>query len=96
MNFLQPVMQLQHKSRHGAKVHKVYDLARTPYQRVMESGVLAPQKQAELNQLYQRLNPVALKAQINQELQRLWNLADTRSTNGRSVTLSSEATKPLR
>ena len=24
-NYFQPVMQLQHKSRHGAKVHKVYD-----------------------------------------------------------------------
>ena len=96
VNFFQPVMQLQHKSRHGAKVHKVYDLARTPYQRVLESGVLAPQRQAELEQLYLKLNPVALKAQIDQELQTLWNMADTRSTNGRSVTLSSEATKALR
>jgi hypothetical protein len=33
-NFFQPVMQLQRKSRHGARVHKVYDRARTPYQRV--------------------------------------------------------------
>ena len=29
-NFFQPVMQLQRKSRHGAKVHKVYDAAKTP------------------------------------------------------------------
>ena len=29
VNFFQPVMQLKHKSRHGAKVHKVYDSART-------------------------------------------------------------------
>ena len=27
VNFFQPVMQLKHKSRHGAKVHKVYDSA---------------------------------------------------------------------
>ena len=32
-NFLQPVMKFQHKSRNGAKVHKVYDKARTPYER---------------------------------------------------------------
>lgn len=34
-NFFQPVMQLQGKIRHGARVHKVYDQARTPYQRLL-------------------------------------------------------------
>ena len=63
---------------------------------MLESGVLAPQRRAELEQLYLKLNPVALKAQIDQELQRLWDMADTRSTKRRSVTLPSEATKPLR
>ena len=95
-NFFQPVMQLQHKSRHGAKVHKVYDEARTPYQRVLASGVLTPQKQAELHQLYQRLNPMALRNQINQELQRLWDMADTKPAKGLSVTASSEAMIALR
>ena len=27
VNFFQPVMKLAHKTRHGAKVHKVYDLS---------------------------------------------------------------------
>ena len=31
LNFFQPVTQLQAKSRHGTRVHKVYDAARTPY-----------------------------------------------------------------
>jgi len=95
-NFFQPVMQLQHKSRHGAKVHKVYDEARTPYQRVLASGVLTPQKQAELHQLYQRLNPMALRTQIKQELQRLWDMADAKPAKGLSVTASSEAMIALR
>ena len=30
VNFFQPVMKLRHKTRNGAKVHKVYDTARTP------------------------------------------------------------------
>jgi len=30
VNFFQPVMKLVAKTRHGAKVHKVYDTARTP------------------------------------------------------------------
>ena len=32
VNFFQPVSTLQSKRRHGAKVHKVYDAAQTPYQ----------------------------------------------------------------
>lgn len=40
VNFFQPVMKLVSKTRHGAKVHKVYDTARTPYQRLLETGVL--------------------------------------------------------
>ena len=55
-NFFQPVMQLQQKTRQGARVHKVYDQARTPYQRVLEQGVLTDQQQAALTQQYQRLN----------------------------------------
>ena len=74
-NFFQPVMQLQHKSRHGAKVHakvhKVYDRASTLYQRVLEQGVMTDQQQEALADHYQRLNPVKLLAQINQALERL-------------------------
>ena len=40
VNFFQPVMKLPSKTRRGAKVHKVYDRARTPYQRLLEAGVL--------------------------------------------------------
>ena len=40
VNFFQPLMKLQDKTRHGAKVHKVYDTARTPYQRLLDAGVL--------------------------------------------------------
>ena len=38
MNFFQPVMKLHNKTRRGAKVHKVYDRARTPYRRLLEAG----------------------------------------------------------
>jgi hypothetical protein len=95
-NFFQPVMHLQQKTRHGARVRKVYDRARTPYQRVLEQGVLSPQQQETLAEQYQRLNPVWLLAQIDQSLQRLWSLADNPVSNTWSVTLSSEATTGLR
>ncbi len=75
VNFFQPVLQLKSKSRHGAKVHKTYDTARTPYQRVLESGVLTREQETSLRETYHRLNPVRLKAQIDQELEQLWTLA---------------------
>ena len=95
-NFFQPVMQLQQKTRQGARVHKLYDQARTPYPRVLEPGVLTDQQQAALIQQYQRLNPVRLRTQLDQALQRLWELAETKGCNHQSVTLSVEATTALR
>ena len=96
VNFFQPVMQLKHKSRHGAKVHKVYDSARTPYQRVLESGVLTPEQQDVMAQQYERLNPVKLLAQINQALEHLWSLAEHPNQKETSVTLLSDPTTTLR
>jgi hypothetical protein len=95
-NFFQPVMQLQQKTRQGARVHKLYDQARTSYQRVLEQGVLTDQQQAALTQQYQRLNLVRLRTQLDQALQRLWELAETKGCNQQSVTLYVEATTALR
>jgi len=75
VNFFQPVMKLVKKTRHGAKVHKVYDAARTPYQRLLEFGVLTETKQQELAATYHELNPVLLLKQINETLECLWKLA---------------------
>ena len=91
VNFFQPVMQLQRKTRHGAKVHQVYDTARTPYRRLLESGVLAREQQDALAMQYQRLNPVRLLGQINQVLEKLWEMATTTSGHKPSVTVSFEA-----
>ena len=94
-NFYQPVMQLQRKTRHGARVHKVYDRAKTPYQRVLDQGVLTLAQQEALARQYQQLSPVKLLAQINQALERLWDLADIKTNNGSSVTVPSEAAYAL-
>jgi hypothetical protein len=74
-NFFQPTMKLMSKTRHGAKVHKVYDTARTPYQRLLEAGVLMETKQQELAATYRGLNPVQLLKQINSNLEQLWHMA---------------------
>ena len=92
MNFLQPVMKLQHKSRNGAKVRKVYDTARTPYERLREwDGLTAEQRQA-LDTTYRAINPVRLKARLDAALEALWDTADRRQNHESSVTPTFEAT----
>jgi hypothetical protein len=76
INFFQPTMKLVNKTRQGAKVYKVYDTARTPYQRLVQSGVLNERKQTELAAVYQGLNPMQLLKQINANIEKLWQLAD--------------------
>lgn len=80
INFFQPTMKLVYKTRHGAKVHKVYDTAQTPYQRLLEAGILTEAKKAGLAATYQGLDPVKLLEQINDNLKSLWRLA-VRKTN---------------
>jgi hypothetical protein len=76
INFFQPVLKLVAKTRHGARVHKVYDTAQTPYQRLLKSGVLTEEKRKALANIYAVLNPVSLLKQIRQETKDLWTLAD--------------------
>jgi hypothetical protein len=83
INCFQPTMKLVSKTRHGAKVSKVYETAQTPYQRLLKLGGLSQAKQAELAATYHGLNPVRLLKQINDNLEQLWKLADR---SNRSVT----------
>ena len=85
-NFFQPVMKLKHKSRHGAKVHKVYDTARTPYQRLLQSGIFPPEQKDALASLYQSIDPVRLRARMNRALEQLWALAEYPDHQEASVT----------
>ena len=59
-------------------MHKVYDTARTPYQRLldMDYDELTQAKRAELAAVYHGLNPVLLLSQINGHLEQLWNQAE--------------------
>lgn len=80
VNFFQPTMKLMSKTRHGARVYKVYEKALTPYQRLLKMGAINDRKQVELASIYCGLNPVRLLKQIDDNLEQLWKLAD-RSNN---------------
>ena len=75
INFFQPVQKLVTKTRQGARTHRLYDRAQTPYQRLCAAGVLTPAKRAELERLYQTLNPLRLRRDLDVALERLWPLA---------------------
>ena len=102
VNFFQPVMKLVTKTRRGAKVHRVYDTARTPYQRLQEAGVLTEAMRGQLAATYYGLNPVLLLRQINENLESLWRLAEhpdrkrKAKSRSNSVTMNSEAKTPVR
>ena len=71
-NFFQPVIKLISKERIGGKIHRKYDIAKTPYQRVIESKEVPEEKKQELKKIYQSLNPAQLKRTIDRKLDLLY------------------------
>ena len=71
-NFFQPVIKLISKERIGGKIHRKYDKPKTPYQRVIESKEVSKEKEQDLKQIYQSLNPAELKRTIDRRLDLLW------------------------
>ena len=71
-NLFQPVLHLVGKEMVGAKLRRRWDLAQTPYQRLLASGILSPEQEARLAALYVGTNPRQLREEIYQALERLW------------------------
>ena len=91
-NFFQPSMKLQSKERHGARVKKTYDKARTPYQRLLDSSFMSEETKAQIRARYHLLNPAQLKRKIERLQQKLVATAvrslvvrKGQSVNGRAV-----------
>jgi len=74
VNFFQPVLKLVGKERVDGKTIKRYDLAATPFRRVLASDQVSLEVKARLTYLYLHLNPVALRNSIDQKIARLWKL----------------------
>jgi len=91
LNFFQPVMVLVEKQRHGSKITKRYDLAKTPYQRALDAPEVSEAAKQRLRQLYASLNPAELLRQIQARQTALWKLAQQPSDATMSAGLSSVA-----
>ena len=78
-NFFRPVRKLRSKRRVGSRVLKRYDVAQTPYQRVLAAGALPAEQRQALPAQFAALDPIALARDIQRTLDVLWKLADTRA-----------------
>jgi hypothetical protein len=76
VNFFLPVMKLKEKVRKGSKVKRLYDKPQTPYARVLASPQVARKVKTHLRAVYQQLDVVALKQQIDHVLDQLWDDAN--------------------
>jgi len=75
VNFFQPSMKLREKRREGGALHRRYDRAQTPWQRLLASGVLDEPRTARLTAIFQALDPVRLRRQLEALLDALWRHA---------------------
>lgn len=105
-NFFQSNVKLIDKKRvgqHNEKIKRIYDVAQTPYQRVLNCPGIAEETKEELKKIYAALNPVALRRSIIAKLNYLNQLTKQRkqkqkaklNCKGRPVTLLNRSTIPV-
>jgi hypothetical protein len=82
VNFFQPSLKLISKKREGARVTKKYDKAKTPYQRLLACETMSEQAKANLNELYNTLDPLQLLKTLEERQDNFWKLAWKKNTNG--------------
>ena len=76
-HLFQPVLHLYEKTAVGERVRRKWDEAKTPYERLLASGVLSAEQQARVPQLYEQTNPPQLREAISCRLAALWEAATT-------------------
>jgi len=74
VNFFQPVQKLISSGSIDGRFIKRYDVASTPYHRVLSSKDVSLEDKAHLLNLYVHLNPVTLRNSIDQKVAYLWKL----------------------
>ena len=75
VNFFQPSMKLRSKQRDGAKVSRQYDVAQTPFQRLLASGLCTTAAATQLQAFAQALDPVRLLRQLQSLQDAVWRHA---------------------
>lgn len=71
-NLFQPVMHLKAKEFADGKLRRKWDVAATPFQRLVASGQLKTEDQERLQKLYDQTNPRQLRQEIYDAIGKLW------------------------
>jgi site-specific recombinase XerD len=75
INFFQPCLKLISKWRDGARVHKRYDTAKTPYQRILISATVTEESKERLRKIFPSLDPMLLLQEMERLQMDLWKTA---------------------
>lgn len=67
-NFFTPSVKLASKVRFGARIKKIHDSPKTPYQRVLEHKSIPEETKKELTRTCNALNPLELKSSLEAKL----------------------------
>lgn len=73
-NFFQPVMRLQEKHFQDGRCRRVYGPALPPLDRLLQTDLLPPHKQAYLLALRRNTNPLQLRQEIHDLIDQIWAL----------------------
>ena len=86
VNFFQPSMKLVSKHREGSKTSRKYDIAQTPYRRMLNSSSVPEETKLRLQNIYRQLDPVLLMEQLEKLQDALWKHAGMRSSTASEQT----------
>jgi len=73
-NLFQPVLHLTETEVIDGRLHRHWDEAKTPYERLLSAGGLTQQAEERLAMLHARTNPRELRRAIHAAIPRLWDL----------------------
>jgi hypothetical protein len=81
-NFFQPTIKLKSKQRMGGKIHRTYEVPKTPYQRLLDSGQLSAAAEKRLRAQYESLNVVELRREVERLRNELFDLVEGKVDDG--------------
>ena len=70
-NYFYTTLKLKEKEKINGKTTKSYEVAKTPYKRLMESGKISEEIKVKLKAEYMRLNPAELQRNLRKKLKQI-------------------------
>lgn len=71
-NYFCPTLKLKEKSKLNSRYVKIYELPKTPCQRLLDSEHITPDAKRHLQEVYNSLNPFTLKGKIEEKLKAIF------------------------